>query len=220
MNKYHYLLAGICFSVILLCVSCTKTVDEPSAALKVTGPIEVTSESYPFNAADHSTVPRDLAEFDYIEEEYFVSGKANVYDYDDEGNVVVRTPDAPYTTRIHIRRPADKSTFSGNVIVELNNPTALHDLDLQWMFCQDFFLKNGDIWVGITAKPVAVKALKVFNPARYASLSMNNPQSPDQRCEPERLAPFLVTRIELYATQIPLARVTVDTIEKTVYQDR
>jgi hypothetical protein len=184
MRKNTYYLTAICFSVILFCFSCTRTADEPSAALKVTGPIEVTSESYPFNAADHSAVPQDLAAFNYIEEEYFVSGKANVYD-DAEGNVTIRTPDAPYTTRILIRRPADKSKFSGNVVVELNNPTALHDLDLQWMFCRDFFIENGDIWVGITVKPVAVKALRVFNPERYAALSMDNPQPPDQRCEPK-----------------------------------
>jgi hypothetical protein len=183
MKKSYYYLAGFCFPVILLCLSCSKAVQDASAPLKVTGPIEVTDESYPFNAADHSVVPQDLAAFNFIEEEYFVSGKANVYDYDADGNVVVRTPDAPYTTRIHLRRPADKSKFSGNVVVELNNPTALHDMDLQWMFCRDFFLENGDIWVGITVKPVAVKALKVFNPERYASLSMKNPQPPDQRCE-------------------------------------
>ena len=185
MKKNTYYFVGICFSIILICVSCTKTVDDISTTLKVTGPVEVTSESYPFNAADHSTVPQDLVAFNYIEEEYFVSGKANVYDYDTDGDVMVRTPDAPYTTRIHIRRPADKSKFSGNVVVELNNPTALHDMDLQWMFCRDFFIENGDIWVGITVKPVAVKALRLFNPERYASLSMDNPQPPDKRCEPE-----------------------------------
>jgi hypothetical protein len=185
MKRSYYYLASVCFGVILLCFSCTKTVKDASAPLKVTGPIDVTEESYPFNAADHSAVPQDLAAFNYIEEEYFVSGKANVYDYDADGNVIIRTPDAPYTTRIHLRRPADKSTFSGNVVVELNNPTALYDMDLQWMFCRDFFLENGDIWVGITVKPIAVKALKVFNNERYASMSMNNPQPPDQRCKPK-----------------------------------
>ncbi|MBN1831210.1 MAG: hypothetical protein JW896_03780 [Deltaproteobacteria bacterium] len=185
MKKTTYYLTGIFLSIILLCASCAKTDDKSSAALKVTGPIEITSESYPFNAADHSTVPQDLAAFNYIEEEYFVSGNANVYDYDSEENVIIRTPDAPYSTRILIRRPADQSKFSGNVVVELNNPTAMHDMDLQWMFCKDFFIENGDIWVGITVKPVAVKALKVFNPERYASLSMSNPQPPDQRCEPK-----------------------------------
>ena len=145
MKKNCYFLAGVCFSVILLCLSCSKTDQDASAPLKVTGPIEVTEESYPFNAADHSTVPQDLAAFNYIEEEYFASGKANVYDYDADGHVVIRTPDASYTTRIHIRRPADKSTFSGNVVVELNNPTAMHDLDLQWMFCILFDFCNFSI---------------------------------------------------------------------------
>jgi len=184
MKKNCFYLTGILFFVTLLYLSCSKEVKDTSSA-NVTGPIEITLESYPFNAADHSTIPQDLTAFGYIEEEYFISGKANVYDYDSNGNVIVRTPEAPYTTRIHIRRPLDKTKFSGNVIVELNNPTALHDLDLQWMFCRDFFIENGDIWVGITVKPISIKALKKFNAERYASLSMNNPQPPDQRCEPK-----------------------------------
>jgi hypothetical protein len=183
MRKKYCYLAGVCLAVISLCLSCSKTVKDNSTALKVTGPVEATEVSYPFNAAGHSAVPQDLAVSSYIEEEYFVSGKANVYDYDAGGNVIVRTPGAPYTTRILVRRPSDKSGFSGNVIVELNNPTAMHDMDLQWMFCRDFFIENGDIWVGITVKPIAVKALKKFNPERYASLSMDNPLPPDKRCE-------------------------------------
>jgi len=184
MKKYYYP-AGVCLALILLCFSCSKGAKDASSGPKVTGPVVVTSKSYPFNAAEYSTVPQDLAPFNYIEEEYFISGKANVYDFDADGNVIIRTPDAPYTTRILIRRPADNAKFSGNVVVELNNPTAMYDMDLQWMFCRDFFLENNDIWVGMTVKPVAVKALKVFNPERYASLSMNNPQPPGERCEPE-----------------------------------
>jgi Alpha/beta hydrolase domain len=34
---------------------------------------------------------------------------------------------------------------------------------------------NGDAWVGITAKPIAVVALKNFDPVRYGSLSFANP---------------------------------------------
>jgi hypothetical protein len=182
MKKTFSYLAGV-LAALLLCFSCSKEVKDTSA-VSITGPVKITSDSYPFNAADHSTVPQDLAAFNYIEEEYLISGRANVYDYDSKGSVIVRTPDAPYTTRMLIRRPADKSKFSGNIVVELNNPTALYDMDLQWMFCRDFFTENRDIWVGITVKPIAVKALKAFKPERYASLSMNNPQPPDQRCEP------------------------------------
>ena len=184
MKKNCFYLPGIFFIIALLCLSCTKK-DKDTSTIKVTGPIKVTAESYPFNAADHSTVPQDLAASGYIEEEYFISGKANVYGYDTKGNVIERTPDAPYTTRMLIRRPADRTKFSGNVIVELNNPTALYDMDLQWMFCRDFFIENGDIWAGITVKPISVTALKKFNPERYATMSMSNPQPPDQRCRPK-----------------------------------
>ncbi len=183
--KRYYNLPVVCFVVMLLCFSCSKGERVVPSGLKVTGPVQVSSASHPFNAADHSEVPQDLSAFNYVEEEYFISGNANVYGYNAEGKVIVETPDAPYTTRILIRRPANKSEFSGNVVVELNNPTAMYDMDLQWMFCRDFFLENKDIWVGVTVKPIAVKALKSFNPERYASLSMSNPQSPDQRCEPK-----------------------------------
>jgi hypothetical protein len=185
MKKNCFYLAGILFVATLLFLACSKKEDKDTLSVSVTGPIAVTSESRPFNASDHSTVPQDLAADGYVEEEYFISGRANVYDYDADGKVAVRTPDAPYTTRILIRRPADRSRFSGNVVVELNNPTAMYDMDLQWMFCRDFFIENGDIWAGITVKPVALKALKVFNPGRYASLSMDNPQPPGQRCRPK-----------------------------------
>ncbi len=183
MRRRYSLTAIFSCVYLLFTLSCSKGANESSNALKVIGPVQVTSESYPFNAADHSAVPQDLKSVNYLEEEYFVSGKANVYGYDTAGKVVVKSPDAPYTTRIHIRRPLDKSKFSGNVVFELNNPTAMYDMNLQWMFCKDFFLENGDIWVGITVKPVSINALKKFNPDRYASLSMDNPLPPDQRCE-------------------------------------
>ena len=45
----------------------------------VTGPIPVTATSYPFGAADHTLVPEDLRKVGYVEDEYLVSGTANVY---------------------------------------------------------------------------------------------------------------------------------------------
>ena len=81
---------------------------------QVTGPIAETASSYPFGAADHERVPEDLARVGYTEQEYFVSGKANVYNWPAPGPAVVRTAGAPYTTRILVRRPATASSFSGN----------------------------------------------------------------------------------------------------------
>jgi hypothetical protein len=40
----------------------------------------------------------DLAKVGYLEEEYFVSGTANVYDWAEDGTVSVKTPDGPSTT--------------------------------------------------------------------------------------------------------------------------
>lgn len=145
----------------------------------VTGPLPVTADSYPFGAADRTLVPEDLKKQGYVEEEYIVSGKANVYDWPAPGPAVVRTPDTPYATRMLIRRPVNKNKFSGNVIVEMLNPSNRFDLNIGWGLSGNYFMDNGDVWVGITSKPISVDALKRFNPQRYASLNWANPLSLD-----------------------------------------
>ncbi len=146
------------------------------------GPIPVTADSYPFGAASRTNAPQDLSKAGYLEEEYLVSGLANVYDFDAAGKVVVKTAKAPYTTRILVRRPLSPQKFSGTVVVELLNPTAMYDLDFQWQFANTYFIEHGDAWVGITSKPVTAKALKTFDPVRYAAVSWANPLPPDQTC--------------------------------------
>jgi hypothetical protein len=148
----------------------------------VNGPIPVTADSYPFGAAIRTNVPQDLSKLGYVEEEYLVSGFANVYDFDANGKVVVKTARAPYTTRMLVRRPASPQKFSGTVVVELLNPTAMYDLDFQWQFARDYFIEHGDAWVGITSKPVTAKALKTFDPRRYAAVSWANPLPADKTC--------------------------------------
>ena len=51
----------------------------------VIGPLPVSATSYPFGAADHTLVPEDLSKVGYVEEEYLVSGKANVYTWPGPG---------------------------------------------------------------------------------------------------------------------------------------
>jgi hypothetical protein len=46
----------------------------------VTGPLPVSATSYPFGAADHELVPENLRAHGYVEDEYLVSGRTNVYD--------------------------------------------------------------------------------------------------------------------------------------------
>jgi hypothetical protein len=142
---------------------------------EVVGPLAVTDASYPFGGADHQWVPQNLARDGYVEEEFIVSGTANVYSWPAPGPAVVRTPAAPYTTRVLLRRPARPRDFSGNVVVEMLNPSNLFDLNIGWAMMNRQFLRNGDIWVGVTAKPVSIAALRTFDPGRYGSLSMANP---------------------------------------------
>ena len=146
------------------------------------GPLPVTADSYPFGAADHTRTPTDLRVDGYVEEEFLFSGIANVYDWPQAGPAVVRTPGVPYTTRVLVRRPAAQSRFSGTIVVEMLNPSNLFDLNIGWAMSGRQLVRNGDAWVGITAKPVAVVSLQAFNPRRYAALSWPNPLPPtDER---------------------------------------
>jgi len=146
---------------------------------KVTGPIPVTATSYPFGAADHTILPQNLKTLGYVEEEFLISGTANVYDWTGQGPASVRVANAPYTTRVLVRRPISKSRFSGNVAVEMLNPSNRFDLNIGWALSHKEFVRNGDAWVGITAKPIAVTALKKFNAERYKALSWANPVALD-----------------------------------------
>jgi hypothetical protein len=150
----------------------------PSPLTNVVGPIAQSEASHAFGGAAYTLRPEDLDAQGYVEEEFFVSGKANVYDWPATG-AVVRTPDAPYTTRVLVRRPKDRSKFSGRVLVEMLNPSNLMDLNIGWAIQHDELVRSGDAWVGITAKPIAVVTLKTFDPQRYAALDWSNPLAQD-----------------------------------------
>ena len=160
---------------VVLCLLHSSALTAQSPSFRAEGPLPVSATSYPFGAADHTRTPSSLGQVGYVEEEFLFSGLANVYDWPAPGSAVVRTANAPYTTRLLVRRPANRARFSGTVIVEMLNPSNLFDLNIGWAVSHAQFVRNGDAWVGITAKPVAVASLKAFNPARYAALSWANP---------------------------------------------
>ncbi len=145
-----------------------------AAAQSVSGPIPVTADSVPFLAADRNLEPIDLKKYGYVEEEFIVTGKANVYDWAADGTVTVKTPGAPYGTRILVRHPAAAGRFSGNVVVELLNSVRRFDWSWMWGYAHDQILENGDAWIGIEM-PGGAPGLKKFNPARYAAVSFPNP---------------------------------------------
>ncbi len=146
---------------------------------RVSGPLAVDPGSYPFGGAAHTRVPTDLAASGYVEEEFLLSGTANVYEWPVSGPAVVRSTGAEYTTRVLIRRPAVRARFSGTAIVEMLNPSNSFDLNIGWALSHKQMVRAGDAWVGVTAKPVAARSLMTFNPVRYQRLAWPNPLATD-----------------------------------------
>ena len=102
-----------------------------------------------------------VEDFPYITEEFFVSGTAK---------------DAPYTTRIIVRRPKDPATFSGVVIAE-----ALHaggrSLIFEWSRVS--ILTRRHLFVEIVHSAANINLLKTFNAERYASMNIAMGQTND-----------------------------------------
>ncbi len=183
------MMKGLCkkslrsFTVITLVCSGAIAAFAQTAArpAQATGPIPATKDSYPFLQAGRIQTIVDLQKLGYVEEEFIVSGTANVYDWAADGSLNVTAPNAPYTTRILIRRPANAAKFSGNVIIEPLENTRAWDWAFLWATSYEYLTEHGYAWVGVTHNPNAIDALKRFNPARYAPLSMANP-TPDAVC--------------------------------------
>src|SRR3954447_21865267 len=130
---------GTLLLVVALMAPAAAQAAVPVPVPEVAGPIASTATSHPFGGAADQLVPENLPSVGYVEEEYFVSGKANVYEWPQAGPAVVRTPDAPYTTRILVRRPIDPADSSGNVVVEMLNPSNNFDINIGWAIMRKHF---------------------------------------------------------------------------------
>jgi hypothetical protein len=150
--------------------------------------LPVTATSRPFLAAGAAAQPTDLGPRGYAESEFLVNGAAAVYDWDATGaKTVARGAPVPYATRLLVRRPVDARRFSGLVVLELLNPTELHDTAPVWSLARDELLRAGHAWVGLTVKPAALAALQRFDAARYAKVGFAYSQPVD--CRPVLLTP-------------------------------
>ena len=116
----------------------------------------------------------DLAACGYVEEEFFVAGRADVYDYDDAGVPQPVRRDVPYATRLIVRRPGDVSRASGVVHLELLNPSAHFDVAMTWPLAWPSLVRAGHTWVGLTCKSTAVHSLQRFDAERYAPLDFSD----------------------------------------------
>ncbi|HEY4281227.1 MAG TPA: alpha/beta hydrolase domain-containing protein [Conexibacter sp.] len=170
------LLCAIAVLALLLLVPAVSFAAVP-ATPQVTGPIPRTDSSIPVGTAEYpgAAASVDLARHGYVEEEYFISGTANVYDYDAGGQgLQVKTPNVPYTTAILVRHPKNPHRFSGRVQLEMSHPQFGVDTQV-WAWNHDKFMRDGDAWVRVTTSrggPAlsSVGLAKEYDPIRYATI--------------------------------------------------
>lgn len=148
-----------------------QTVSVPTAEL-----VPRTTTSIPWLANDLKYTPIYLSDHGYVEEEYFISGKANIYDWADTSkSATVKTANVPYVTSVMIIRPADMSKFSGNVLIEVGNATAGYDKPNFWSTAHKQIMRNGDAIIQMVSQSGPVTKLKQYDSARYSRLNWASP---------------------------------------------
>ena len=129
----------------------TPTVD----AATLEGPITVGTPSPPADPR-----PVDLAAIGYVEEEWFASGTAASFtavgELGADGRWTVEPAGtAPYKTRFVVRRPAEPSAFSGAVVVEWLNVSAV-EASPDWSYTGAAIVDDGAAWVGVSVQAFGV----------------------------------------------------------------
>jgi hypothetical protein len=99
----------------------------------------------------------DLAHFNYVTKEYFVSGTAN---------------GQPYKTRIVIRKPSDNSKFSGLVLAE-----SMHPSGNPWMFHFTHTYSMSEGHIGLEILTSAPQGIIEYNGDRYKDLAIASGQA-------------------------------------------
>jgi Alpha/beta hydrolase domain len=126
----------------------------------------------------------DLAKLGYAEQEFRLDGTAESYQLIGErtadGAWAVRpSGQAPFTTRVLLRQPADPADFSGTVVVEWLNVSAGIDAAPDWMLTHTHLIRRGHAWAGVSAQKAGIDGggmvdglhLKRMHPERYSILS-------------------------------------------------
>ena len=135
----------------------------------ISGPVAGPGRMYPDPPVSVTPDAVKVEDFPYITEEYFVSGTI---------------ADAPYATRIVVRRPRNAGAFSGTVVAE-----ALHaggrSLVFEWS--RQSILTRNHMFVEIVHSGGNVNLLKTFNAERYASLNIAMGQTNDVIAQVGRL---------------------------------
>lgn len=111
--------------------------------------------------------PYDISEIGYAEEEYFVSGTAKSH---------TGGPDAPYMTRVIVRRPMQATDFNGTVILDWVNVTAQFENAVHTLQVHEFFHREGYAYVHTSVQAAGLCCVpgltpQGWDPQRYAEMS-------------------------------------------------
>jgi hypothetical protein len=118
----------------------------------------------------------------YVEEEFFLGGTATAYRksgaFGSDGKwQVTPAAEAPYKTRMLVRRPSDPAKFNGTVVVEWFNVTAQIDAPADWVMMKEELLRSGYAYVGVSVQKAGLDgnlpffpSVKGWDPARYGTL--------------------------------------------------
>jgi len=125
----------------------------------------------------------DPAAAGYRREEWFVSGSASAYEWEDDvadgaASSARQSGEAPFRTRLVVYRPEDPGRFSGSVFVEWLNVSGGVDAAPDFMFLHRHLKRNGAVWVGVSAQKAGIDGgglvpgmpLKQADADRYRSL--------------------------------------------------
>lgn len=96
----------------------------------------------------------------YVQEEYFIGGSATSFEAEDTPTdgawTASPTGEAEYRTRVIVRRPADPAAFSGTVVVEWFNVSAI-EASPDWGYLSEEIGREGHAYVGVSAQAQGVE---------------------------------------------------------------
>jgi hypothetical protein len=121
----------------------------------------------------------DIALRGYIEEEFFFAGTAKRYEpvgtHDNDGKWEVKVAgQAPFKTRVLVKRPKDAAKFNGTVVVEWANVSLGHELiiaDLPGIYDGFAHVSVSAQFVGLHGFDTNPMGLVAWDAQRYVSLS-------------------------------------------------
>ncbi|MDO5612920.1 MAG: alpha/beta hydrolase domain-containing protein [Paracoccus sp. (in: a-proteobacteria)] len=114
----------------------------------------------------------------YTETEYFVSGQAGRYRITDPlAEATLIDGGHPYTTRVLVRRPSDPAQFNGTAVIEWLNVSLDQDVDFVFGATRELLLRDGYVWIGVSAQRNGIEAMRRWNPDRYGALSVAAPNT-------------------------------------------